>query len=314
MMPTALVTGGAGFIGSRLTRKLDEIGYQVSVLDDLSSGVIENLDGSGARLINGDIRSLSTVERAMRGADWVFHQAALVSVPGSIAEPILCYQVNLGGTLNVLETARQMKVGRVVLASSAAVYGNSKTPVSEAEAAQPLSPYAASKLAMEEAAQMYFRVHRLPTVCLRYFNVYGPRQRPDSPYAAVVPAFVRAMINEMPPAIFGDGEQRRDFVHVDDVVRANLLAAERDAAIGQTLNISGGGGVTINELAKNLQAIIPDAPTPVHESPREADINYSEAVTDRAWQALGYRPKVALVDGLRSTVEWFRQERLQIPP
>jgi UDP-glucose 4-epimerase len=157
------------------------------------------------------------------------------------------------------------------------------------------------------------RAYDIPTVALRYFNVYGPGQKPDSMYAAVIPAFINAMIDGREAIIHGDGEQRRDFVHADDVVRANLLAAESEAAVGQVLNISGGGAVTINELAGILQEIIPDAPAPVHEPPREVDIFFSEAVIDRAWQALGYRPEVTLVEGLRSTVKWFRQERLRTP-
>ena len=312
-MPTAMVTGGAGFIGSHIARRLAGQGYRLRVLDDLSSGVAENLNGTRAELIEGDIRSRSTVSKAMSGVDLVFHQAALVSVPGSIEDPIECYQINLIGTLNLLEAARKAQVARMILASSAAVYGNSDAPVSEDEPKQPLSPYAASKWAMEQAALMYYRVHGLPTVCLRYFNVYGPRQRPDSMYAAVIPVFINAFVDDESPNIHGDGEQKRDFVHVDDVVRANLLAAESDAAIGKVLNISGSGGVTINQLAGILQEIMPNAPAPVYGSPREGDIYFSEAVIDRAWQALGYRPEVALVEGLRSTVEWFRQGRLQAP-
>ena len=174
-------------------------------------------------------------------------------------------------------------------------------------------PNAASKLAMEEAAQLFTQEFGLPTVCLRYFNVYGPRQRPDTAYAAVIPAFIHDMINEEPPTIYGDGRQRRDFVSVDDVIRANLLAAASEAAVGSVINISGGQSVTIGELAKILQGIIPNAPAPIFGPAREGDIVNSEAVMGRAWKALGYRPEVALADGLRSTVEWFRNERLQAP-
>ena len=308
-----MVTGGAGFIGSHIARRLAGQGYRLRVIDDLSSGVAENLNGTRAELIEGDIRSRSTVSKAMKGVDQVFHQAAMVSVPNSIKDPIECYQINLEGILNVLEAAREAKVARVVLASSAAVYGHSDEPVAEDAPNKPLSPYAASKWAMEQAALMFYEVYELPTVCLRYFNVYGPRQRPDSMYAAVIPAFIIAMMEGKPTTIYGDGEQKRDFVQVDDVVRANLLAAESDEAIGKVLNISGGGAVTINELAGILHNLIPNAPATAYEAPRSGDIYFSEAFIERAWGALGYRPEVALVEGLRSTVEWFRQERLQTP-
>ena len=312
-MKKCLVTGGEGFIGSHLARQLASDGWQVAVIDDRSHSWEGNLDAVGAEFLAADIRDRSALEQAMDGVQWVFHEAAMVSVPGSIEDPVACYDTNVQGTLNVLKTARDAGVARVVLASSSAVYGESPNPVNEGSPPQPLSPYAASKMAMEESALMFHWVYGLPIVCLRYFNVYGPRQRPDSPYAAVIPAFINAMIDGKPPTIFGDGEQRRDFVHVDDVVRANLLAAESEAAIGKVLNISGGGAVKINELAGILQEIIPNAPAPVHGSSREGDIYFSEAVIEHAWRALGYRPEVALVEGLGSTVEWFRQERLQTP-
>ncbi|MFQ5923278.1 MAG: SDR family oxidoreductase, partial [Anaerolineales bacterium] len=310
-MGKCLVTGGEGFIGLHLARHLAGEGWQVAVIDNRSNSWEGNIDAVGAEFLAADVRDRSALERAMDGVQWVFHEAAMVSVPGSIEDPVACYDTNVQGTLNVLKTARDAGVARVVLASSSAVYGESPEPVEEDAPKQPLSPYAASKWAMEESALMFYRVYGLPIVCLRYFNVYGPRQRPDSPYAAVIPAFIKAMINGEPPTIFGDGEQRRDFVHVDDVVRANLLAAESEEAIGKVLNISGGSAVTINELAKILQEIIPDAPAPVHGPSREGDIYFSEAIIEQAWRALGYRPEVVLVEGLRSTVEWFRQERLQ---
>ncbi|MFV1858755.1 MAG: NAD-dependent epimerase/dehydratase family protein [Anaerolineales bacterium] len=312
-MSSVLITGGAGFIGSHLVARLIEEGKSVRVIDDFSNGLPGDLPTDEIELVEADITYMPTLEAAVQGASVIFHHAALVSVPGSIDDPVRCYQVNVQGSLNVLSAAAKAGVKRVVLASSAAVYGESGVPVSEDAPKQPFSPYAASKWAMEEAALMFHRAYGLPIVCLRYFNVYGPRQRPDSMYAAVIPAFINAMVLGEPTTIYGDGEQRRDFVHVDDVVRANLLAAERDDAVGKVLNISGGGAVTINELAGILQEIIPDAPTPVHGPSRDGDIYFSEAVIDRAWEALEYRPEVALVEGLQSTVEWFRQERLQTP-
>ena len=308
-----LLTGGAGFIGSAIGRRLSKKGHQVRILDDLSNSSQAVVADFDSELIIGDIRNTDLVRELAEGQDWIFHHAALVSVPGSIDDPVGCYEINLAGTLSVLEAARQAGVKRVIFASSAAVYGESAEPVSEDAPKMPQSPYASSKLAMEHAALMYNDVYGLPTTCLRYFNVYGPRQKLDSTYAAVIPALVTAMIEGNPSIIFGDGEQKRDFVHVDDVVRANLMAAENDKANGKVLNISGGGAVTINELAGILQDLIPNAPATVYEPRRDGDIYFSEAVIERAWGALGYRPEVALVEGLRSTVEWFRQERLQTP-
>ena len=312
-MGKCLVTGGGGFIGSHLARHLAGEGWRVAAIDNRSNSWDGNIDEVGVEVVVADIGNQSALEQAMDGVQWVFHEAAMVSVPGSIEDPVDCYSINVQGTLNVLKAAAYAGAERVILASSSAVYGESPIPVSESSPPQPLSPYAASKWAMEQAALMYHRLHGLPVVCLRYFNVYGPRQRPDSMYAAVIPAFIGAMADGKPPTIFGDGEQKRDFVYVDDVVRANVLAAESDEAIGKVLNISGGGTVTINELARILQEIIPEAPAPVHKPPREGDIYFSEAVIKQAWRALGYRPEVALAEGLRSTVEWFRQLRLQTP-
>jgi nucleoside-diphosphate-sugar epimerase len=312
-MASVLITGGAGFIGSAIGRALSKMDHRIRILDDLSNSSEASVADFDAELTIGDIRDNGLVRELAEGQDWIFHHAALISVPGSIEDPIGCYEVNVTGTLSVLEAAKHAGVRRVVLASSAAVYGESTDPVSEEVAKKPQSPYASSKLAMEQVALLYNEVYGLSTVCLRYFNVYGPRQRPDSTYAAVIPAFVTALSDGRPTTIYGDGEQKRDFVHVDDVVRANLLAAESDEAIGKVLNISGGGAVTINELAGILQDLIPNALATVYESPRSGDIYFSEAVIKQAWEALGYRPEVALVEGLRSTVEWFRQERLQTP-
>ena len=322
----ALVTGGAGFIGSHIAYRLVDAGHHVLVLDDLSTGMRENLrvaeehaakprDSVGGRIefIEGRVQDWEAVRAAARGIDLVFHLAAMISVPASLETPSDSYEVNVNGSLNVLAAAKEAGAKRVVLASSAAVYGNSNVPVEEQAPKTPLSPYAASKWAMEEASLMFQRVYDLPVVCLRYFNVYGPRQRPDSTYAAVIPAFVKAMLDGERATIFGDGEQKRDFVHVDDVVRANLLAAESDISDGRILNISGGGAVTINELAGILHEIIPNAQAPIYDAPRDGDIYLSQAVIEGAWVALGYRPEVALVEGLRSTIEWFRQERLQTP-
>lgn len=312
-MASVLVTGGAGFIGSNLSQALIRQNHKVRVLDNLSSSSEASISGIGAELVVGDVRDSAVIDELVKGVDWIFHEAAQVSVPGSIDDPIECYEINLAGTLALLEAAKSAGIKKVIFASSAAVYGQAVDPVIETSPKYPQSPYAASKLAMEEAALMYSDVYGLQIVCLRYFNVYGPRQRPDSAYAAVIPAFITAMIEGRPPIIFGDGDQRRDFVHVDDVVRANILAAENDDASGQILNLSGGRAVTINELAAILHELLPNAPEPIYEAPRDGDIYTSEAVIEHAWRTLEYRPEVALVEGLRSTVEWFRQQRLQTP-
>ena len=313
LVSSVLITGGAGFIGSAIGRALSKMDHRIRILDDLSNSSEASVADFDAELIICDIRDYDLVRELAEEQDWILHHAAMISVPGSIDDPTGCYAINVAGTLSVLEAAKQAGVKRVILASSAAVYGDSTNPVQEDAHKKPLSPYAASKLAMEQAALMYKEVFDLNTVCLRYFNVYGPRQRPDSTYAAVIPAFVTALSDGRPITIYGNGEQKRDFVHVDDVVRANLLAAEGDQAIGKVLNISGGGAVTINELAGILQELMPNAPATAYEAPRSGDIYFSEAIIEQAWEALGYRPEVALVEGLRSTVEWFRQERLQTP-
>jgi UDP-glucose 4-epimerase len=288
-------------------------GNRVRVLDDLSSGQVHNLGGSNIEFIQGDVRDPAVLAETMEGVRWVFHQAAMVSVPASLDDPLGCYEVNLNGTLQVLWAAYQAGVQRVILASSAAVYGEASVPVEEESPKRPHSPYASSKLAMEQAAQLFTQAYGLPTVCLRYFNVYGPRQRPDSPYAAVIPAFIEAMLQGRPATIHGEGNQSRDFVYIGDVVRANLLAAERAEAVGGVYNIGSGASVTIRELAGFLHQLFPQAPAPVHGPSREGDIHFSRAVLNRASEALGYRPEVDMQAGLRSTVEWFRQERPSPP-
>jgi UDP-glucose 4-epimerase len=305
-MPAALVTGGAGFIGSHLVQLLVSRGWSVRVLDDLSTGSRDNLAGSGAELIEGDIRDLEAVDQAARGASFVFHLAAMISVPESMAQPVECYRSNVLGSLHVLEAARKVGAQRVVLSSSCAVYGNAGHPVDEASPTVPISPYAASKLAMEQAAKMMAAAFGMETVCLRYFNVYGPRQAPDSPYAAVIPTFITAMLAGRAPVIHGDGRQTRDFVFVGDVARANLLAAEARVEPGAVFNIGSGRSVAIKELVESLCALFPGLPEPSYGPARAGDIRLSAGLIDRAGQALGYRPETALATGLAATVEWAR--------
>ena len=312
-MPLALVTGGAGFIGSHLARALIERGDAVRILDDLSSGLRHNLAGLDVDLQQEDIRDQGALDQAMKDVELVFHLAAMTSVPKSVEAPHRCYEVNLIGSLNVLCAAYRAGARKVVLASSCAVYGETPPPMREDAVAQPLSPYAASKLAMEEAARLFFETHGLETICLRFFNIYGPRQAPDSEYAAVIPEFIQVMMREGRPVIFGDGSQTRDFVYVSDVVRATLLAGERKAPVGLVVNVGSGKSISISALAEALRKQFPGAAEPSFGPPRQGDIAYSVADMHRADQALGYRPEVAVEQGLRSTIEWFEASNNEQP-
>ena len=304
-MSLVLVTGGAGFIGSHLAWGLVERGDEVRILDDLSTGLQQNLTSLDSDFQKEDIRDQGAVDQAMQDVQTVFHLAALTSVPESVEVPQRCYEVNLIGSLNVLWAAHRAGVRRVVLASSCAVYGEIPPPMREDAVAQPLSPYAASKLAMEEAARLFHETHGLETICLRFFNVYGPRQAPDSEYAAVIPKFIQVMMQGGRPVIFGDGSQTRDFVHVSDVVRAMLLAGEREDPVGKVVNVGSGQSISILALAEALRMQFPGGAEPSFNSPRQGDLAHSAADMDRADQTLGYRPQVALEQGLRSTIEWF---------
>ncbi len=308
-MDQVLVTGGAGFIGSHLVRALLARGDTVHVLDDLSSGSGENLAGLDVELDVEDIRNDAAVASAVEGADTVFHLAAFVSVPASMEDPTKCYDTNVMGTLNILRGAQETGVRRVVLASSAAVYGERDEIVFESDSPIPISPYAASKFAMEQLAQMYSRAYGLETVCLRFFNVFGPRQSPDSPYAAAIPLFIQDLIDKNQVTIHGDGSQTRDFVFVDDVVQGILKANEVEGAAGNVFNLSGGKSISILELVDILHRFFPEAKEPKYGPAREGDIRFSQADITRATEALGYRPEITVEDGLRRTVEWFRANR-----
>ncbi len=308
-MAQILVTGGAGFIGSHLVRSLLDRGDRVRVLDNLSSGSKANLAGLEVEFIDGDIRDITVVQESIKDVDTIFHLAAFISVPSSMEDPLTCYEVNLNGSLNVLLQASEASVRRVVLASSAAIYGESESTVAETHPLNPLSPYAASKLAMEQAAKLFSQSFSLATVCLRYFNVYGPRQSPDSPYAAAIPMFIQAMLAGEPATIHGDGRQTRDFVYVRDVVEAMLLAVDGDSLAGRVFNIGGGKSVPIIELVEIMQRFFPETPDPVFGPPRQGDLHFSEADISSAERALGYRPRIDLQEGLGITVEWFRSRR-----
>jgi UDP-glucose 4-epimerase len=308
-MTLSLVTGGAGFIGSHLVRHLLEEGHDVRVLDNLSTGHEDNIRSLDLELILGDIRDEKIVQQAVKGVDLIFHYAAMISVPGSMQDPAFCYDVNVNGSLNVLWMAHLAEVHRVILASSAAVYGEHANPVHEDVPLDPKSPYASSKIAMEGLAKMFNTTYGLPTVCLRYFNIFGPHQSPDSPYAAAIPLFIEALQTDKAPMIFGDGMQTRDFVFVEDVVKANMLAVDSDLAIGGIFNIAGHGPITIMELVGHLSALYPDSPAAEFGPEREGDIRHSSAIQVKAKEALGYRPEIALEQGLQQTVQWFRSKR-----
>jgi UDP-glucose 4-epimerase len=303
-----LVTGGAGFIGSHLVKALIEQGDQVRVLDDLSSGTKENLAGLEIDLIVGDIRDNGLVERATAGVEIVFHLAAMISPAESMKDPLRCYDVNVNGTLNVLWKAHVSGAKQVVLASSCAIYGDASKASSESDPVNPISPYAGSKLAAENVASMFSRVYGLSTINLRYFNVYGPGQMADSPYAAAIPIFIAAMHSNMSPTVFGDGHQTRDFVYVSDVVRANLIAAKAERPSGEVYNIAGPTSVSILELLAGLKDILPGGGEVVFAPPRPGDILHSRADRSKAEGALGYRPEIALEQGLQRTVQWYESE------
>ncbi len=307
-MRRVLVTGGAGFIGSHLARALVDRGDEVRVLDDLSSGSRKNLEGVPVSLIIANLEDADQVRAASRGVDLTYHLGAMISVPRSLEDPASCYRANVLGSLHVLEAARREGVRRVVLASSCAVYGDRSAAASEDAAGDARSPYAASKLAMEGLARLYSELFDLEVVCLRYFNVYGPRQDPRSPYAAVIPLFVQAMLDNRPATIYGDGTQSRDFVFVEDIVHANLLAAEAQGASGGVFNIGRGEAVTVLELLHELRHFFPKAPEPVFAAPRPGDILLSAGDVRRAAQALGYRPAWPLHRGLEATVQWVRSQ------
>jgi UDP-glucose 4-epimerase len=301
-----LVTGGAGFIGSHLAARLVERGEAVRIFDNLSTGKLENIAPLGFRveLIKGDVRDAAAVRRAMAGVEVVFHQAADPSVPRSMTDPAACYESNVLGTVNVLQAAREASVRRVVFASSCAVYGDAPgTPKTERMKPAPLSPYATSKLAGEHLCQVYTRVFGVEAVALRYFNVFGPRQDPASAYAPVIPRFVKALIDGERPVVYGDGEQTRDFVYVDDVVQANLLAAQSPDAPGQIINIASGRSVSLNRLLATLIETMSVPGHPVYLPARAGDVRHSAADVSAAAAALGFEILVPFELGLARTVE-----------
>jgi nucleoside-diphosphate-sugar epimerase len=308
-----LVTGGAGFIGSHIVDGLLNHGYEIGVLDNLETGDERNLAHRAGSFEwhRGDLRDMETVRRAVKGHDAIVHQGALVSVTRSVEDPLLTNEVNVTGTLNVLKASVDSGVSRFVFASSSSVYGETETlPKREDMPTRPVSPYGVSKLSAENYCIAFSRVYGLHTVCLRYFNVYGPRQK-FGPYSGVIPAFIRKIRNGEPPLIFGDGSQTRDFTYVLDVVDANLLSLTADVAAGEVFNIAAGRICSINELADCILTLMGRADLrPVYTSARAGDIRASYADISKASLSLGYRPKFELVDGLGKVIEWFASNPL----
>lgn len=307
---TYLVTGGAGFIGSHIVERLAREGHRVRVLDNLFSGKESNVKSiaGDVEFLRADVRDARSVSAATEGVDVVFHEAAIGSVPRSVADPLNTHEVNLTGTLNVLLAARDAKVRRVVYASSSSVYGETAVlPKHEDLKPQPLSPYALSKLAGEHYIDICHHVYGLEAVSLRYFNIFGPRQDPESDYAAVVPRFVTALLENRRPVIYGDGLQSRDFTYVENVVNANLLAAEAEGVAGQVFNVACGGRYTLLDLLGKVKKILHSDVEPIYESARAGDVRDSQASIEKASQGLGYKVLVDFEEGLRKTVEWYQE-------
>ncbi|MGD9345431.1 MAG: SDR family oxidoreductase [Candidatus Aminicenantes bacterium] len=308
-MDRYLVTGGAGFIGSHIAEELATKGLFVRILDNFLTGKEENIASflDAVELVRGDIRNLEICREAVRDVDYVLHQAALPSVPRSVEDPLLTNAINIEGTLNILLASKDASVKKVVFASSSSVYGDDgHLPKKEGLEGNPLSPYALTKLAGEKYCQVFSNIYNLPTVCLRYFNVFGPRQDPFSQYAAVIPNFITRLLRNEAPIIYGDGEQSRDFTYVANVVKANLQAAQAHDVSGQILNMGNGIQTSVNDLAKALMERVGKSIEPVHEEERPGDVRHSFADISKAQALLDYAPHVSLEDGLLKTIEWFR--------
>ena len=307
-----LVTGGAGFIGSHITEELVKRGHEVRVVDNFLTGKRENIASflDKIELVEGDIRDFEVCKRASEGVDFVLHQAALPSVPRSIKDPLLTNEINIRGTLNMLLASREVEVKRVVFASSSSVYGDDpQLPKKEGSEGSPLSPYAVSKRVGEMYCQVFSRILGLSTVCLRYFNIFGPRQDPLSQYAAVIPNFITRMLKEEKPVIFGDGEQSRDFTYVSNVVEANILASEAQDVSGEIFNIAYGERTTVNSLAARINEILMEEISPSYDEPRPGDVKHSFADISKAKKMLKYEPLVPFDEGLKESIRWYRERK-----
>lgn len=309
-MSHVLVTGGAGFIGSHIVDALLERGDTVRILDNLSTGTAANIDESNPRVefIRGDLTDAETVARAVDGVELVFHQAALASVPRSVERPLDTHAACVTGTLNLLDAARRAGVRRLVYAASSSAYGDQPTSSKrETDLPAPISPYGAAKLAAEYYCQAFTATYGFETVSLRYFNVFGPRQDPGSPYSAVIPLFITAILNGQQPKIYGDGHQSRDFCYVANVVHANLLAAEAQGAAGKVFNVACGQTTSLLELLAQLNRLLGTDVKPIHEPARAGDVRESLADITQARRILGYEPLVGFNEGLERSIEYYRE-------
>jgi len=307
-MASYLVTGGAGFIGSHLTEELVRRGHTVRVADSLITGQRANLDHvPGVQFHEGDLAEENFARSVVDGCDFVLHQAAIPSVPRSVKDPITSHRANVVATLNVLVAARDAGVKRLVFAGSSSAYGNTPTlPKSESMPSNPLSPYALQKVVVEQYLQMFTRLYGLETVSTRYFNVFGPRQDPTSPYSGVISVFATALLENRSPRIYGDGEQTRDFTYVDNVVDGVLRACEARKANGEVINVATGGRISLNDLFKTMKALIGATVEPEYAEARPGDVRDSQADIRKASELLGYTPTVSFEDGLTRTIEWYR--------
>ena len=309
----ALVTGGAGFIGSHIASALAASGARVRIIDDLSTGYRENVAeiGSDVDLVQGSVADEQSLDKALEDVELVFHEAAIPSVPRSVENPRQTHIASVESTFSLLLAARDKKVRRVIYAASSSAYGDQPTlPKSEGMLPDPLSPYAVAKLVGEYYCQAFTRVYGLETVSLRYFNVFGPRQDPSSHYSGVISRFIAALLTDQQPVIYGDGEQSRDFTYIDNVVDANLKAAETSKGIGLVINIANGQRISLNQLLQELKSLTgrPNV-NAVYEDPRPGDVMHSLADISRARELLGFEPQVGLREGLRLTIDWWKQSR-----
>lgn len=307
-----LVTGGAGFIGSNIIKKLLDCGESVRVVDNFSTGRRENIEeffnNSNFEFIEGDLTNLDIAKNSVNGIDFVLHEAAVPSVLRSIEDPLKSNNANITATLNLLIAARDEKVKKFVYASSSSIYGdNPELPKREDFPIRPISPYALTKYAGERYCQIFWQIYKLPTISLRYFNVFGPKQDPNSQYAAVIPKFIIAFLKGEKPIIYGDGDQSRDFTFVENVVEANLLAVNAKEGGGEVFNIACGGEINLNQLISYLKELINKDIEPDYQEQRQGDILHSKADISKAQNILGYSPKVVFKEGLVKTIEWFRQ-------